>query len=196
MASKLLLIRHAYTGDANRGKMVGSTDVPADDQGLATVTRLRGVIKEYQPDGWFCSPMLRTRQTAERIFGKDLSHKVVFDERLQEINFGRWEKLTYEEISRNDPEMVASWAQYTDFVFPEGESVAAFASRVDEMWNRLRQHEAHTVVVVTHGGIIRKMICLALGLPIKNYLLFNVEPAKMAVLDVYPEGALLSGLNI
>ncbi|MDH4318899.1 MAG: histidine phosphatase family protein [Desulfobulbaceae bacterium] len=194
MATKLLLIRHAYTGDINRGKMVGYTDIPASPQGLSQAARLRGLVAGFRPDGWYSSPMLRARQTTEIILGAD--HGVVLDDRLREINFGRWEMMSYEDISAQDPHLLTPWAEYFDFAFPEGESVASFAERVEEMWDVLRNHEKRTIVVISHGGVIRKMICLALGLSIKNYLLFNVEPAKMTVLDVYPEGALLSGFNL
>jgi len=40
------------------------------------------------------------------------------------------------------------------------------------------------------------MICQALGLPANHYLLFNIRPATLTVLDLYSEGGVLSGLNL
>jgi alpha-ribazole phosphatase/probable phosphoglycerate mutase len=50
--------------------------------------------------------------------------------------------------------------------------------------------------VMTHGGVIRTMICLALGLDAKNYLLFDVRPASLTVLELFDQGGVLSGLNL
>ncbi|MCW5210022.1 histidine phosphatase family protein, partial [Desulfobulbus sp. US1] len=54
----------------------------------------------------------------------------------------------------------------------------------------------NTVAVVTHGGVIRTMICLALGISPRNYLLFDVQPASLTVLDLFSEGGVLRGLNL
>jgi hypothetical protein len=41
------------------------------------------------------------------------------------------------------------------------------------------------------------MICLALGLPPRSYLLFDVRPASLTVLELFPGGSgVLRGLNL
>jgi broad specificity phosphatase PhoE len=60
----------------------------------------------------------------------------------------------------------------------------------------LRASGHREVALVTHGGVIRTLICLALGLSPKQYLFFDARPGTVAVLDLYTEGAVLAGLNL
>ena len=59
---------------------------------------------------------------------------VRLDHRFNEIDFGRWEGLTKEEIEASDPMPYADWqAKAEDFEFPGGEARSAFSARV-ESW--------------------------------------------------------------
>jgi len=197
MARKLLLIRHADTDAVGRKLFVGATDVDASASGLAQLGRLHDALAEYDPEVWYSSPMKRSIQTVEHILCADgASRNYKIDARLREIDFGRWEMKSFAEISATDPELVDSWTAYDSFVFPEGEAVAAFQRRVADVFSALRQLPTGQAAVVTHGGVIRTMICLALGMDAKNYLLFNVRPGTLTVLDLFQDGGVLSGLGM
>ena len=76
--------------------------------------------------------MLRTRQTLERLRHCACSAGgPVYDERLREIDFGRWELRSFADIAEKEQYRFTAWNQYLDFVFPEGEAVAAFIARVE-----------------------------------------------------------------
>jgi broad specificity phosphatase PhoE len=213
MPTRLFLLRHGPSS-APPGCFAGSSDVPLSGRGLARLENISAQLKDI--DCWYCSPMLRTRQTLEYLQRKGCSaREPVSDERLREIDFGRWELQTFTDIAAQDKELLAAWnQQYLDFVFPEGEAVAAFIERVKAMLTLFSGMESNTdtntntntdtgintgtdtVAVVTHGGVIRTMICLALGLSPRNYLLFDVQPASLTVLDLFSEGGVLRGLNL
>jgi broad specificity phosphatase PhoE len=197
MASRLLLIRHAETDAAQKKLLVGSTEVSAGEEGLERLDRFRRVLEPYTPAEWFCSPMKRALQTAERIVDVcGLDREVRVDDRLREIDFGRWEMRSFADISLSDPDLVDDWAGYDGFVFPGGEAVSAFQGRVSDVLSALHRLPAKEVCVVTHGGVIRAMICLALGKSPADYLLYSVRPGTLTVLDLYPEGGVLAGLNV
>jgi broad specificity phosphatase PhoE len=71
-----------------------------------------------------------------------------------------------------------------------------FMARVLRLSKRLAAEEAETVLAITHGGVIRIMICLLLGLSPRHYLLFEVQPASLAILELHSAGAVLAGLNL
>jgi broad specificity phosphatase PhoE len=197
MASRLLLIRHAETDAAKKRLLVGSTDVDAAAEGLQKLDRFRRVLAPFSPQEWYSSPMKRAVQTASRIVEScGLRCEITVDDRLREIDFGRWEMKGMADISLVEPDMLKAWAEYDDFVFPEGEAVAHFCSRVEDILSALRRLPAKEIAVVTHGGVIRTMICLALRQRAKNYLLYNVQPGSLTVLDLYSEGGVLAGLNL
>lgn len=195
--TRALLIRHAAIDGAKRPLLVGASDAPAGSRGLGELARLAPVLADFRPEAWFCSPLLRARQTCARLSEFcPAAGSAIVDERLREIDFGRWEMKSFAEIAGAEPELIAGWTEYDHFTFPEGEAVAAFCARAAAVLVDLRASGHREVALVAHGGIIRTLICLALGLSPKQYLLFDVRPGTMAVLDLYAEGAILAGLNL
>jgi len=155
------------------------------------------VLDGFSPESWSCSPMKRTRQTLGRIDGMcGIDQDVKIDDRLREMDFGRWEMKSFAEIVSADPDLMESWAAFEGFIFPGGESVSGFIKRIAAVLADLRKLPEREVCVITHGGVIRAMICLELGLAVKNYLVFDVHPGALSVLDLYPDGGILSGLNL
>ena len=133
----------------------------------------------------YTSPLLRARQTSE-ILLKDTRLSAQFDDDLREIDFGRWECKTFEEITAEDAGAVKRWAAFDHrFAFPGGESLGGFLARMRRSARRLSEDPAPTVLVVTHGGIIRAMICHFLGLRPRQYVLFHIAHAACTVIDLY-----------
>ena len=68
--------------------------------------------------------------------------------------------------------------------------------RVERLLDELvRAHTQHTLVLAAHGGCLQVLLCLALGLPPSKRWAFRLDPASLSVLDLYPEGGILSLLN-
>ena len=199
MAKRLLLLRHASTGPANEGRYIGSTDVAADPAGLAQVARLAPLLASYGPGCCLASPMQRARDTAAEMVArcKKISPVVAIDNDLREVDFGQWERRTFSEIVADYPREVDLWAKGgDDFIFPGGESLGGFRNRVSGVAARLAARPEETVLAVTHGGVIRTMLCQLLGLALENYLLFDVRPARLTVVELYDQGGVLVGLNL
>lgn len=195
MAQELVLVRHGYVGAHYSGRFLGSTDVPLAGEGLMQASSLAARAKTVVPAKCFCSPMLRARETAYAML-KSLGSNYEIDPDLREVCFGRWERMTFEEISASDPENVSKWAEYsTDFSFPEGESAQSFATRVREFAQRAAAEPSRTVLAVTHGGVIRALICHFLGLDPRNYLLFDVKPASISRIAIHDGKGVLTRLN-
>ena len=101
----LLLTRHgkAAAGDVVLG---GQLDLPLTDEGRAEARALAGRLSGVRVDRIIASPMLRALETAQTIA---TGRPVEVDERLRELDYGRWEGLTGDEIELQDPEMRARW---------------------------------------------------------------------------------------
>jgi broad specificity phosphatase PhoE len=110
-----------------------------------------------------------------------------------EVDFGRWEGMTFTQLAAQDPAEVDRWAAFAeDFAFPEGEAIAAFRRRIAAAAGRIAAAPADTAVAVTHGGTIRFLICHFLGLGLRDHLLFAVDPASVSELQIEGErGALI-----
>ncbi len=192
MARQLLLIRHASPEAAWAGRFLGSTDVALSEEGERQAKALVEVVKRKKPGKCFCSPMTRARRTGEILF----EEAGEIDADLREIDFGQWEGKTFAEISAAEPERVTRWAEFSgDFAFPQGEGIGAFLNRVRSVAARLAGDPAEVVAAVTHGGVIRAMICQLLGLEAKNYVLFGVGYATCVTVDLFEGKGVLSGME-
>lgn len=195
MACQLLLIRHADIAPRYAGRLVGSTNVPLEPHGFEQAETLAKLVRSKKPERCFSSPLLRSHQTAQVICqSTDLVIEV--DEDLREIDFGQWEGETFGEIAAKTPEATNRWAEFPDdFAFPGGESIGSFLARIRRAADRLARDPARVILAVTHGGVVRAMVCHFLGLDPRNYLLFDVRHATCATIDLADGKGVLSGLN-
>lgn len=192
---QLLLVRHGAIDDHAAGRYIGALDRPLSPSGQAQARRLASLLPG-EIDRCLCSPMLRARQTAELALAGHACPTEFLDS-LREIDFGRWEGLTFAEIVARDPGLVDEWQREAlAFQFPGGEQTRHFWQRVGQALQVISSIPAERVLVVSHGGVIRAMLCSLLGLPFDRYLAFAVQPAALTVLEVQGQGGVLQGFNL
>ena len=194
MTKRLMLVRHGDLGEGYRGRYVGSTDLPLAAEGRRQAAALAGGIRRLAGTHFLCSPLLRTRETVQVALGEGGAFTI--DDDLREIDFGRWELMSFAEIAAADPAAVDRWAALeNDFTFPGGESIGAFRKRVGAVADRIAADPAETVVAFTHGGVIRLLICHFLGLEYRRYLLFDVRPGSISEIGIEGGKGILTRLN-
>ena len=192
MATRLLLLRHARIEARYVGRMIGATDLPLEAASEAQARGLAARLARWAPRACYCSPMQRCRLTAAAA-APDLPPQMDAD--LREVDFGAWETRTFAEAAGDNPSLLDRWARFSpDFAFPGGESVGGFLCRVRSAAQRLVRAEARTVLAVTHGGVVRAMICHLLGLEARHGMAFDVPYAALAVIDLYDGKGVLAAL--
>ena len=178
--TRLLLIRHAEPDEDARGRCYGRLDVGLSPTGLASAERLAESLRPVQLDAVYVSPRLRAVQTANAL---GASRNV--DDRLRELDFGQFEGRTYDEIEREQPEFFRSWMETPTLVrFPGGESYAELRERVAAAVDEIvAANDGRTVALVSHGGVIRAALAVALGLPDDRAFALDVGYARVSVVD-------------
>ncbi len=191
-----LLVRHGRIERKFDGRLVGATDAPLAGDARGEIEALAKLIRDRKPDRILCSPQKRARQTGDIIAG-EVGLNVEVDPDLREVDFGRWEALTFDEIAAKDPEMIERWTRWEeDFAFPGGESIKGFLARVKGAADRMGAGPEETILAVTHGGVIRAMICHLLGLPDREYVSFDVKRASLTTLEVFEGRGVLTELGV
>jgi len=138
--------------------------------------------------------MIRCRQSYELL---NIDGPVEFDSDLQEIDFGRWEKKSFDEIAANEPQLVNQWASNPgSFTFPEGDAIKDFVNRIKKIHLKIAQIDQKNILIVSHGGVIRLLLCLFLSIPLDKYLLFNVQKGTFSSVELFDNGGVLTGFNI
>ncbi len=197
---RITLIRHASVAENREHRFVGRTDAELSDDGRQEAQRLSALLDNQEFDRVWCSPLRRTRETLEtissqRVPAEELPATEFLDE-LREIDFGAWEGRTFDELTRDASDQVDQWHTLGEsFVFPEGEAVADFRRRVDRVIERIAGEDADSFLLVTHGGVIRHLICRYLDYAMNRSLTFQVLPASLTTLELYGEDAMLTALN-
>src|SRR5262249_9225907 len=128
----------------------------------------------------YTSPRRRTMESA-RILGAVLNAPIQVVAELREIDFGDFEGLSYDEIANRYPELYREWMDApTKIRFPNGECEAQVRERALRAFEGIcRQCEGKTVVIVSHGGVIRIILAWALRMP--DECLFRLSQGHAAV---------------
>lgn len=192
MNRRLILLRHGETGFPQR--YIGATDVPLSSEGVSQISALQKIFREQDIDLILSSPMERCRQCAEILFPE---RSVRYDNELREIDFGCWEGLTFAEIQQADPELVDLWAKWSpDFCFPQGERVGSFLHRIHGVGQKIIASQEKTTLLISHGGVIRTLLCYLLNLAPSDFLLFQIDKGRFVTMNLFSEGGVLTGLNL
>ena len=180
------LMRHGEPEGGQRWR--GSTDYPLNDDGWQQM-RTSFARLDMPFAKIYSSPLSRCRAFAEEI-GAMHGIETQIDEDLREYEFGSWENRLSEELWQEQPEQVlAFWRDPWHHPPPGGEEPAAYQKRVGRAWQRLQRQEGKKIMVVSHGGTIRMLLCHALGLDYDRLWIFDVRYASVARLRVefYPD---------
>jgi broad specificity phosphatase PhoE len=145
----LLLVRHGETDWNADGRLQGQTDRPLNEFGRRQAHRLAADLEDEGLGAIYSSDLARARETAEIVGGR-LGLPVALDSDLREKDWGTWEGLTAVERDR------------VEFV---GESTQAHQERILRALTRITEHHSGDVrvLVVTHGGSMRRVQTAALG---------------------------------
>lgn len=188
---KLFLLRHGHTPIT--GTYVGSTDIELSERGVQQIKNLATCSDFQSVTQVIASPMLRCVQTIENL---NLHQPVEYQTDLREIDFGLWEGLTFKEVLALYPEECSQWfAAPNSFRFPQGEAVEEFTARVSKIREILDGYTDQDLLIVAHGGVIRYLICLLLGIPCEKFNQFRLDVAHYAMIELYEDSAVLAKLN-
>ena len=145
---QITLVRHTSV-DVPPGTCYGQTDVPVKASFPEEAAVVKANLQAFLPfDQVYCSPLTRAVQLATFCGYPD----AVRDDRLKEMNMGRWEMLRYDDI--RDP-LIQEW--YNDYLHvptPDGESFEMQFRRVSLFLEELRQQPYERVAIFAHGGVL------------------------------------------
>ncbi len=153
---RLFLIRHGETEGESSIRYFGSTDVDLSAEGRDQMAAVAAGLTGVPADLYLASTLRRSWRAAELL---SCGRPVRLERDLREIDFGRWEGLTREEIEARDPALFADWQSgAAGFDYPGGEARAAFQERVGRAIDTALAAPGHTSVAVLHKGVIREIV--------------------------------------
>ena len=193
---RLLLARHGQTKHNLDRRYQGITDAPLNQTGLEQAAQLADRLSSEKMDVIYSSDLRRCVETAGLVARK---HRLNInqDGRLREISFGEWEGMSYSEIQARSPELLEKWMNDPAHSSPlGGETLMQLAARVQSAVDEIKsQHAEQTVLLVTHGGVIRTLLCLSLGIDLNRHAQFESATGSISELSMHEKGATLNLFN-
>jgi len=181
----LVLTRHGMTTRSNPEQHLGQKiDVPLSAEGRRQAAALAKRLAAVPFDRIISSPLIRAAETAASVAATDVPGiarpSVELDPRLAEMDYGDWEGLTYEQIDAGfGPERHRWEADPARLSYPNGESGNDVARRVRAVLEELLADEKtrgaaspaadRSVLAVAHSSVNRILVCVALGIPVRDF---------------------------
>lgn len=190
---KLIIVRHGQTQMNVEGIFFGKLDPGLNEMGRVQCKKAGDILKRYGYDAIYSSDLLRASETAELI--NYLKLPIKFDKRLQEIDFGIFEGLSYKEIKEKYPvECEKSKNEWKTFDFVTGESLERLQSRAVEFVESLDKTKNN--LVVTHWGVINCILSWYFSDKLESYWKYSVENGGICIIEFADDFPILKGLNI
>ncbi len=169
----LLLVRHGESVFNAEGRLAGQADVPLSDRGRRQVERLAPLVESYKPDRVLSSDLARARQTAASLGYPEATLSAEW----REMDLGAW---TSERVATLPADQYAAWRAGT-LTPPGGEMWADFCARISTSLDRVMGEGGDTVLISTHGGVVRAVCSLLVDLPPERIV--PVNPASLTAFE-------------
>lgn len=184
------ILRHAEKEQSDfHNPQLRHQDQPISHRGKLDAERLVDLFADKPIAAIYVSAYQRTWQTAAKV-AERLRLTPLVDARLNEIDNGLVDEMTEQEFERTYPEVWKAYVTRTaDFRFPGGECGADVQARIKDFFDeKISQHKDADLLIVSHDGWIRQMMCYVMGLPVYRRGDFRVNLCGLTELK-YQEGA-------
>lgn len=155
--NKLYVVRHGKTDWNNLGILQGLTDIPLNEQGINEAKQLANNINLNNIDICICSPLKRTKQTADILVNKKV--EILYDDLIIERNFGDYEgkKVDYDLIATH-------WDYKKNDSNHSIESIRECLDRAKKFLNKInKKYNNKNILIVSHGSFIKALHFAVLG---------------------------------
>lgn len=160
---KVYLVRHGQDDDSVRG---GWSDCPLTElgiqQSIELTDNLSNNFEHYNIGKIYSSDIVRAKQTAN-IIAEKLNLSVEFMPEFREVNNGVLAGMDNYIAEKNYPNMYWRNLEWDEH-YPNEESPKEFYERVSKAWEKFTEELVDydkNVLLVTHGGVINIIKCIA-----------------------------------
>jgi probable phosphomutase (TIGR03848 family) len=176
---RALLVRHAMCDPVDQSIAGWLEGVALNAHGRQQASRLAARLANEPIAALYTSPLQRARETAEPIARTHALVPIASDA-FGELQFGAWTGRTLVELQQD-----STWHAFNALRSltraPDGELMLETQTRAVTELLRLRErHVGETVVIVSHGDVIRAVVCHLLGMSLDHLPRLRIDPASVS----------------
>lgn len=157
---QLHLIRHGQTNWNQERRVQGQSESKLTELGKQQAEELKERLHEFNFGAMYCSPSLRTRETAACLFPEG-KNNIEYLDSLREIDLGPWEGQLHDDIARQSPQDHEHfWKAPHLFAVDGTESFFQLQQRGLESVQLIATNAScEDIAIVSHGAIIKSILC-------------------------------------
>ena len=193
----IIFLRHAQAENNTKRILAGRTEgVPLTKAGIEQAESIAKYLKPLDISAIYSSPIERASHTAE-IVAKNSSLGYELDDRLTEIEMGRFTRMNYDDMFakygniflkfyENDPVI----AEHEVETFPEVQRRV-----LDMVTHVVKKHKNENVIFVTHMDPIKSMLSIVMDLKPKTLFELIIANASLTIIKEQENKFSLSAIN-
>jgi len=166
---EITFVRHGESESNVTGHWQGQGDSPLSPHGREQATKVGARLANERFDVVISSDLSRAADTA-RAAAAHWDATLSLDPAWREIDVGRWEGLTRDEVAEKFPEEIEALAGGQMVKIGGAESWADLAARVSAALRRLKDglEPGQRAIVFAHGGVITSIMTAVLGVGLRK----------------------------
>ncbi len=162
--AEFIIARHGETEWNVAEVFRGQVDIDLNETGVKQAELLAGYLSTSTIEAIYSSPLKRALKTAETI-ARPHQLKVTVEPDLVDLNFGKWQGLSHQEVKERYGELYAKWVTHPEQArMPGGETLEDVRKRAARVITQVLGSHSGTSLIVGHRVVNKVIICALLGL--------------------------------
>ena len=194
----IIFLRHGQAKNNIERILTGRTPgIPLTEEGINQAEKAAKFLEHMNISAIYSSPIERARHTAE-IVGKHNSLDVIIDDRLIELDMGKFTGVPYDEIFTSHGNVFMKFYNGELEIAHNGvETFSEVKKRVLGIVDHvIENHPDENVVLVTHMDPIKAMLSTVVDLTPTNLFELIIANASLNIFREYKRKFSISGLNV
>jgi len=195
---QIIFLRHGQAKNNTERILAGRTEgVSLTDTGIKQVEQTAELLKQMNISAIYSSPIERAKHSAE-IAGKHNSLDVTIDDRLNEIDMGKFTGMPYDEIFKSHGNVFLKFYNGELEIAHNGvETFPDVKKRILGMVEYvIEKHPDENVLLVTHMDPIKSMLSTIVDLSPINLFELIIANASLNIFREKDRKFSLAGLNV
>jgi probable phosphoglycerate mutase len=195
---QIIFLRHGQAKNNTERILAGRTEgIPLTDTGVEQAKHTAELLKHMNISAIYSSPIQRAKHTAE-IVGEHNSLDVTIDDRLIELDMGKFTGMPYDEIFNSHGNVFMKFYNGELEIAHNGvETFVDVKKRVLGIVDHIiEKHPDENIVLVTHMDPIKAMLSTIVDLSPTNLFELIIANASLNIFREKERKFSLSGLNV
>ena len=193
----IIFLRHAQAENNTKRILAGRTEgVPLTKTGIEQAERIAKYLASIDISAIYSSPIERAKHTAE-IVAESCSLDVALDERLTEIDMGKFTRMNYDDMFAKYGNIFLKFYENDPVISEhEVETFPDVQKRVLEIVDHvLKKHNNENVILVTHMDPIKSMLAKVMNLAPETLFELIIANASLTIVKEQDKKFSLSAIN-